>query len=200
MASHAAPRWTFEDYFAWEAEQPIRHEFINGEVYAMTGGSLRHSRVIVNLILSLGLALRGRRCTLFQGDAKLEVKATDNSYYPDAFVCCDPSAMQERGVVTDATAIFEVLSPSTAAFNMRGKFADYRKLPGLCHYILIDPEALTVELYERVDSVWTIVEPDDDRIELRAIDVSLSSRDLFDGLGEPLAPIGRPLRTIIAPD
>ena len=130
MATRATDRWTFEDYFAWEMEQPIRHEFIDGDVYAMTAGTLRHSRVIVNLIAALHSGLRGRRGTLFQGDAKLSIVATGNSYYPDALVCCDPAAMQERGVVTDATVVVEVLSPSTAAFNLKGKFAEYPPAAG----------------------------------------------------------------------
>ncbi len=200
MATHATPRWTFEQYFAWEAEQPIRHEFIDGEVYAMTGGSLRHSRTNLRLASLLDQALRGRCCVAFQGDAKLEVEATGSSYYPDAFVCCDPSAMQERGVVTDATAIFEVLSPGTATFDRGGKFDAYRLLPSLVHYVLIDPEALSVQTFERIGGVWTIVERDGDAIRLQAIDVTLSQRDLFDGLGEARPAIGHPTKTILPPD
>ena len=193
MATPATPRWTFEDYFAWEAEQPIRHEFIDGEVYAMTGGSLRHSQVIVNLIASLRPALRGGRCRLFQGDAKLSIVATGNSFYPDALVCCDPAAMQERGVLTDATLVVEVLSPSTAAFNLKGKFAEYRRLPGLRHYLVIDPEALTFDHFAQVDGAWTLIEAEDGTINLFAMDIVLSPTDLFDDIGEPLPAIGRPV-------
>lgn len=196
MATQATTRLTFEDYFAWEYNQEFRHEFINGQVYAMTGGSLRHSRVIAALIASLFPKLRGGRCTLFQGDAKLFVAAIDMSFYPDAFVCCDAGSMQERGVVTDATAIFEVLSPSTSSFNRGLKFEYYRKLPGLRHYVMLDPEALKIEAFERIGDVWTLVEmADRDDLVLPAIDVTLSKRDLFDGLGDPNPSIGHPITT-----
>ncbi len=190
-ATRATGRWTFEDYFAWEAEQPTRHEFIDGEVYAMTGGSLRHSRVIVNVITSLKTALRGRPCTLFNGDAKLSVVATGNSFYPDALVCCDPAAMQERGVITDATVVVEVLSPSTATYNLKGKFAEYRQLPSLRHYLVVDPEALTFQHFAQVDGSWRLIEAEDG-IDLSAIGVFVLSSELFDDVGDPLPAIGRP--------
>lgn len=82
MATGAAPRWTFDDYFAWEAEQPIWHEFIDGEVYAMTGGSLRHSRTNLRLAGLLDQAFRGRRCVAFQGDAKLSSRRLATAIIP----------------------------------------------------------------------------------------------------------------------
>lgn len=108
--------------------------------------------------------------------------------------------MQERGVVTDATAIFEVLSPSTASFNRCGQFEESRRLPSLIHYVLIDSEALTVETYERVGEVWTIVERNGDAIALHAIDITLSTHDLFDGLGEARPAIGHPTKTPLSRD
>lgn len=185
MATRVAERWTFEDYFAWEEQQELRHEFIGGEVYAMTGGTLRHGRVILRLLSQLETALRNRPCVPFPGEVKLHVRAVDRSYYPDAFVCCDPAAMQARGVVTDAAAIFEVLSSSTAAFNYGGKFADYRLLPSLRHYVLIDPEAFTLDAYVKVDGRWQLVEPAGEALVLDAIDFTLDVPALFEGLGDP---------------
>ena len=200
MATRAAERWTFEDYFTWESGQPLRHEFINGEVFGMTGGTLRHSRVIVNLLATLAGQFRGGSCVLFQGDAKLHVEAAGNSYYPDAFVCCSSGAMQERGVATDATAIFEVLSPSTALYNRSGKFADYRRLVGLRHYVIIDPEALTIEAFELIERRWTLVELKDEALDLGAIGATLSLSELFVDIGERRLAIGTPGKPDLPPD
>ena len=161
MATHAETgRMSFEDYFAWEATQEMRHEFIDGEVFAMAGGSTRHGRVGINLVAEIRSRMQGQTCQPFGNDVKLFVRAANRSFYPDAFIVCDDKTIDERGVVEDATAIFEVLSPSTAAFDRGEKFAFYRLLPGLRHYVLLDPEALTVEAFEFVDGRWSLAEMD----------------------------------------
>jgi Uma2 family endonuclease len=142
-------RLTVSDYLAAEEASPARHEFVGGEVHAMTGGTARHNRICGNAFLVLCRRFAGTPCQVFISDMKLHVARVDAVYYPDVFVHCGPAAAGNERMFDDATVIVEVLSDSTASIDRREKLAAYRQLPGLRAYLLVAQEEQAVEVHAR---------------------------------------------------
>ena len=160
MASQLAyqTHYTAEDYLALEQESAEKHEYINGEIYAMAGASDAHVTVSLNIATALKNHLRGKLpCRGFIADMKLHVRETDAYFYPDVFVTCKDAFPPRGNIKTDALLIVEVLSPSTEAYDRGVKFAHYRYLPGLQEYLLIDIETRTVDLYRKnTEGLWVL--------------------------------------------
>ena len=138
---------TAEDYIKWEEKQPIKYEYINGKVLAMTGGSLPHNSIGLNLASALKTHLRGKGCKVFMADAKVGVSSHGPFHYPDIMVTCDSRDQTARQVIYHPCLIVEVLSPSTEGFDRGKKFRHYRKIETLTEYVLIDSERMNVECY-----------------------------------------------------
>lgn len=136
-----------QEYLEWEEHQPIKYEYVNGEVFAMTGGTLPHNSIALNLASTLKNHLRGKGCKVFMADAKLGVSEQGPYHYPDVMVTCDERDQAARKTVQYPCLIAEVLSPSTEAYDRGGKFAHYRRLKTLKEYVLINAENMSVECY-----------------------------------------------------
>ena len=136
------PRLTLEEYLAFEHAQEIRHEFVDGYLYGMTGASERHERIAMNLALALGVHLRGSPCRVFKGDLKLAVG--EDRYYPDLFVACG-EPRPEGYSRDDPVLIVEVLSPSTARNDRGEKWLAYATLPSLREYVLVWQDRTRIE-------------------------------------------------------
>ena len=136
-----------EEYFAWEAKQEIRYEYINGEVFAMAGGTIDHSTIVANLIALLRPHVRGKNCRVLGLDAKVGISKNGEFFYPDLLVTCDDRDRSSAKAVFYPTLIIEVLSPSTEAYNRGGKFARYRQLTSLCEYVVVSSEQVNVEAF-----------------------------------------------------
>ena len=151
--SYAQPQHRFDAdaYLAWEAIQSERHEYFQHEVFAMAGGTQNHNTVSGNAYMALRNHLKGTPCQVFISDVRVQVAAVDAYFYPDVVVNCQPRAVADgQALSVDAPIlVVEVLSDSTATWDRGGKFAAYRQLPSLQEYVLIDPQAQTVELYRR---------------------------------------------------
>ena len=144
-----------EEYLAWEAEQPEKHEYLAGEVYsvyAMTGARNAHVTVALNIATLLKTHLRGTPCRAYISDMKVEVEAASVYFYPDVFVTCDPRDLAADYVMHHPRVIIEVLSPSTAAFDLGEKFAIYRLIDSLREYVVVHPERRRLDVYHRADS------------------------------------------------
>jgi Uma2 family endonuclease len=140
------PRMTPQEYLAYEQEQPIRHELVDGYLYAMTGASDRHEEISLNLAAALRLHLRGTFCRVYKGDLKIRV--ADDFYYPDVFVRCS----KERGdpyFKTEPLLVAEVLSPGTQRYDRGDKQLAYFSLPTLREYVLIAQDRMQVVVYRR---------------------------------------------------
>ncbi|MEO6856867.1 MAG: Uma2 family endonuclease [Rhodoferax sp.] len=144
-------RFNADTYLVWEANQSERHEYFQGEVFAMAGGTQNHNTVALNAAVALRSHLKGTPCRVFMSDMRLQVVAVDAYFYPDVVVSCQPRAAADgqASSVNAPVLVVEVLSDSTATWDRGGKFAAYRQLPSLQEYVLIDPQAQTVELYRR---------------------------------------------------
>ena len=153
------PPLTFESYMAWEAEQSERHEFLRGEVFAMTGARATHNTIAGNVFALLRDALRGTPCRIFIADMKLQVASAEASFYPDVFVSCDPRDRTPDAelVQRHPKLVVEVLSDSTAAFDRGRKFEAYRSLDSLEAYLLIEQHRTHADLFLRnAEGLWVL--------------------------------------------
>lgn len=140
---------TVAEYLDWEAEQPIKHEYVDGKVYAMTGRTLPHNDIAVNLTSALRTALRGTGCKVRMSDARVEISEQGPYFYPDIVVSCHEQDRQAIRVMRYPKLIVEVLSPSTAGYDHGDKFKFYRRIPTLQEYVLIDAEKVGVDCYRK---------------------------------------------------
>lgn len=150
------PKLTLEDYLRWENEQPERHEFYRGEVFAMVGGRRVHGRVVANLSRAIGNALSGSPCQVFAEGMK--VQPTDDAVlYPDVFVTCDADDLRTEMIFRSPTLVIEVLSPTTQGYDRSQKFALYRRIATLREYALVDPETRRIEVFRPgADGLWSL--------------------------------------------
>lgn len=143
------PKMTVQEYFAWEPQQDIRYEYVNGKIFAMTGGTIPHNDIALNLYTALRPHLRSRGCRVNVSDVKVQVTPESPYYYPDLIVSCDPQDLKAHKFIQNPRIIVEVLSPGTSARDRGEKLADYLKMPTLQEYLLIDSEKISVERYSR---------------------------------------------------
>ncbi|MEZ2235205.1 Uma2 family endonuclease [Microcoleus sp.] len=142
-------KMSVEEYLEWEAQQEIRHEYVNGEVFAMTGSTIPHNDIALNFYTALRPHIRSTGCRMNVSDVKLQVSFQRRYYYPDVIVSCDPQDLNSRQFIQNPKIIVEVLSPSTSAKDRDEKFTCYLKIPTLQEYILIDSQKIFVERYCR---------------------------------------------------
>ena len=153
------PRLTAEEYLQWEAQQPEKHEYVHGEVFAMVGVTRKHNLVAGNIYRRLADQLDSSQCQAFFADVKLGVNSPAAYFYPDVMVTCDENDLRADMLIRSPLLIVEVLSASTAAYDRGNKFAAYRQIASLREYILIDPEAQIVDGFRRAqDGTWTVAE------------------------------------------
>jgi Uma2 family endonuclease len=148
IAAREQPRLTPQEYFDWEAQQPERHEYFDGEVYAMAGGSLPHADIALNIATVVKRHLAGR-CKVRNSDAKVAMSENGPFTYPDVSVSCDDRDRAAQQFIQHPCLIIEVLSPSTEAYDRGGKFKLYRRLESLQEYVLVGSETQSVEVFRR---------------------------------------------------
>ncbi len=142
-------KMTVEEYLEWEPQQDVRYEYVYGEVFAMTGGTIPHNDIALNLYTALRPHLRSRGCRVNVSDVKVQANFQNQYYYPDVIVSCDPQDINARKFIQNPKLLVEVLSPSTSAKDRGEKFTYYLTIPSLQEYILIDSEKISVERYCR---------------------------------------------------
>lgn len=173
---------TPEDYLAAEEISPHRHEYRDGEVFAMTGGTRNHHAITVNLLVRLDAHLRGSGCRAFVEGMKTHVEAKNAFYYPDVVVTCDErDRPSDDPYISHPCLIIEVLSPSTARFDRTEKFADYRAIPSLCEYVLVASDRRQVEVFQRNNhGEWGLGNmPEDDTIWLASVDCAIALSEIY---------------------
>ena len=157
MAQPAVFRVSREQYLRQESAVQERSEYRDGEVVAMSGGSLNHGTLIHALHGALINATEGTPCRSFGSEIKLRVEAADGYYYPDAMVVCGEVEVESEtnGIVKNPVVVFEVLSPGTGGFDREQKFFDYQTVPSLREIVFLRSERKVAERYERQgDGSW----------------------------------------------
>jgi len=172
IAAASLPRMSVTDYLAFERESEIRHELVDGYLYAMTGASDRHEEIAANLLAALHQHLQESGCRVY--GSNLKIRVGDDFLYPDLFVRCTT----ERGdsyFKTDPKLVIEVLSPNTQRYDRGDKRLAYQSLPSLQEYVLVAQDEPSIEIFGRTKAGWksTIHRGIDSSIELRCIELEI---------------------------
>src|SRR5437867_3393958 len=189
----AQPSWRFMSVDEWRAlerqSHDIKHEYIDGQVYAMAGGSLAHSRISSNALRALEDALDDSLCNVYNSDAAARLSPTRYTY-PDATVTCDEcdQATTDEREIQAPRVIVEVLSDTTEAYDRGRKFGYYRGCPTVEEYVLVASKYQAVEVYRRTPQSWTYdAYGPSDEIELTSLAISVSVAALYRDAGVPVA-------------
>ena len=178
------PRFTPEEYFAWEEKQLEKYEYIDGEVYAMSGGSVNHGRIAIKLTAMFDAHLDNSSCITGNSDIKVNIVATTNYTYPDASVTCDDRDKSTTKYFTYPCLIVEVLSDTTESYDRGGKFRLYRNNPILQDYLLVSSAKIEMDLYHKNNAGdWVIINYQiGDTVELKSINLSFPIEQVYRGL------------------
>jgi Uma2 family endonuclease len=194
-------RYTPSEYYQLEREAGFKSEYYGGEIFAMAGGTTRHSRIVTNIVGEIHQRLKGSPCTVLESNQRLKVLATGLRAYPDVNVYCDPIEYDEEDAwsetATNPTVVFEVLSPSTESYDRGFKSAIYRQIELLKAYVLIAHDEPRVEVYTRQpNNSWLLTEASglDAVVALSAVSISLLLSDVYDRVefGPATTPPRRP--------
>jgi Uma2 family endonuclease len=184
MASEPRPRFTPGEYLTLERPSASKSEYVNGEIFVMTGASRRHNRIVLNISFSLDSQLRDRGCEVFASDMRLRVPAADLYTYPDVVVACGEPRFEDSELDTllNPVLIVEVLSKSTEGYDRGAKFEQYRTLPSLREYLLVAQDRVHVEHFVRENDRWVLTEADNlgASLELTSIGCALALSGVYD--------------------
>lgn len=173
------PRITVAEYLEGERDANVRHEYIDGQVYAKSGASDRHNRISLNIVTRLHDQLGAGPCEAFVSDMKLFVSPS-LFYYPDVMVSCDQPA-SDHYFRTEPGLLVEVMSPSTERTDRHEKLQAYLKIPSLREFAIILQDGMEVELHRRTDDGWQteIYREPDDKIVFDSISLTLTVSDIY---------------------
>ena len=180
-------KMTVAEFLASERTAARKHEFLNGEIFAMAGASRLHNRVKENLIVQVGGRVWGGPCHSYSSDQRVQIPETGLITYPDFLIVCgeDEFSPDDPETLTNPRVIIEVLSPSTEDYDRHGKFTHYQRLPSLQEYVLFSQEEVRVERFVRqADDSWQLTvyaDPAAD-FELMTVPLRVPLADLFRGV------------------
>ncbi len=180
------------EYLDWEAKSRFKHEYVDGEVYLISGATRRHNLIASNLVRHAREAAGGSKCQVFGSNMKVRVEARNCFYYPDLGVCCDPRDRHELYLVRPCF-IVEILSPATAAIDWREKRLGYSILPSLREYAIVDQDRMRVELYRREgnglpgSAAWRgyLLSETEDAVESSCLKMRLALSEIYAGVELP---------------
>jgi Uma2 family endonuclease len=196
-------RLTAAEYLAIESTSEIRHEFLDGEMFAMSGGSLWHNLIKDNFARAVANRLSGGTCRVVTSDQRLKVDATGLYTYPDVLVFCGPPVMEDgvHHTLTNASLVAEVLSNSTEKYDRGLKFSHYRRLDTLQEYLLIAQDRFSVEVFQRQDAgsssagsdAWLLSAAAEREAEVRlsSLGITVPLAEIYAGVEFPPEPPAR---------
>ncbi|MGL5876053.1 MAG: Uma2 family endonuclease [Xenococcaceae cyanobacterium] len=176
---------TVEEYLKLEQDGEIRHEYVAGQIYAMTGSSREHNLITTNIISLLRPHLRGSSCRAFVSDMKVRIKTNNQKadffYYPDVAVTCNLQD-RERYFLNFPCLVIEILSPSTQATDKREKRINYQNIESLQEYILVSQDEISIEVYRKNnEGNWTVETLDrNDNLQLSSVGLTLTMADIYE--------------------
>jgi Uma2 family endonuclease len=149
-------RYTPDEYLAFERAAEIRHQLVDGQIFAMSGTSSPHNIIAGNIYMALRTQTRGRPCRVYMSDVRFAVRRTGMFTYPDVAAFCGKADYWDASVDTilNPSVVVEVLSPSTAAYDRGEKFAHYQQIPSLKHYVLVAQDRAFVQVFSLETDVW----------------------------------------------
>jgi Uma2 family endonuclease len=192
MAGRQEPYYTPEEYLELEWVSQERHEYFDGRIYAMSGGTANHAFIQANVIAALRAQVRGRPCRVGTSELKVRVEATGMHAYPDVSALCGKPQLAGKHdeVLLNPSVLVEVLSPTTESYDRGDKFTQYRKIPSLREYVLVSQEWMHVERFTRDGAdptrwVFADASGPDGEVELPSIGCVLRLRDVYEDVEVP---------------
>jgi Uma2 family endonuclease len=178
---------SLEEYRNLETSAETKHEYHDGEIIEMTGGSINHNSILINLIVLLKLALRGTNYRLQSSDLRLWIPQYNRGLYPDLMIIAgEPLFSDNRNdEILNPCVIIEVLSPSTSGYDRGDKFRYYRSIPQLNQYLLVSQGEILIESYSKTsENNWLLQEytPARGIISLDSLGISLNLADIYEGI------------------
>lgn len=172
-----------EEYLEGELRSEVRHEYIEGSVFAMAGGSRDHNRISGNLVASLKHQLGAGPCEVFINDFKLKASpSSELFYYPDVMVACDPTDRHDYFCERPAI-IFEILSPTTELIDRREKMLVYKSIPSVQAYVLVEQERIHVTVHRRTEKGWAaeLLDSRGQTLDLPAVRAKIPLDSIYEG-------------------
>jgi Uma2 family endonuclease len=187
MSTHPTPRRTPAEYLAYERASAGRHEYFEGELFALSGASWRHNVIAARLVALLTARLPGSGCTVVGSGMRLKVDASGLYTYPDVSIVCGPPRLEDEhgDTLLNPTLLAEVLSASTEGYDRRRNAEHYRRLPSLQEYLLVAQDTPHIEQYTRQgEREWLLREHQglEAAIELTSLGCRVELRDLYPGV------------------
>ncbi len=184
VSQPARQLFSFPEYVLLEQMSTVKHEYLEGEVWAMAGGTPEHAAIAANVIRLLGERLRGKRCRVFTSDLRIRVRETGLGTYPDASVICDEVELDPEDpkghTAVNPILLVEVLSPSTQDYDAGEKLEHYRRIPSLREILLVSHERRQVTLWSREGGAWTSrAAGEGERVELTGLGCELSVDEIY---------------------
>jgi Uma2 family endonuclease len=181
----AEKHYTPEEYLALEEKAEYKHEYRNGEIVAMTGGTINHNQIAGNIYANLKFALKGQKYQVFIGDVRLWIPRYNQYTYPDLMVISGEPIYHQKGntTITNPLLIMEVLSQSTQDYDRGTKFNYYRSIPELREYILIDQYSFKIEQFSKNNQgqwMLTEYETEEDTLSLESLNLQLNITDIYE--------------------
>ena len=189
-AAQYYPKMNTSTYLKWERRQDYKHEYVDGDVFAMAGASARHNSILANLIGNIQPFLKGKTCRVYPSDLRVFVKSKESFFYPDASIICgEPELADEfdsiKDTVKNPAVIFEILSPSTENYDLGKKFFFYMQITSLKEYITIDSAKMHIRVGRRQhDNSWTFEEltNKDDSLSIQTIQQQILLSDIYEAV------------------
>ena len=178
--------YTIQEYLEMEKEALEKHEYYKGEIFAMSGASARHNVISVNILIALGIALKGKSCRPYGSDMRIHIPENSLFTYPDISIICGDviTSKEDEDTATQPTVIIEILSPSTKNYDRGVKFMLYRAIPTLKDYILIDSKSIHAEHFAiNKEGLWQLKEYNkpEEKIIIETLNVQLLLEDVYEG-------------------
>ena len=184
MSSAAVQTYlTPEEYLDWERKSDTKHEYLRGEIIAMSGASREHSLIVTNISGELYIQLKESICEVHTNDMRVRTHPETSYFYPDVVVVCGEPRFEDNAFDTllNPIVLVEVLSPSTQAYDRGEKFKNYQQLTSLQEYILVSQDEVHIEHYRRQETQWKLTEfrSLENVLSLTAIECELSLEDIY---------------------
>lgn len=171
---------TLDEFLVWEEAQPDKHEFRNGQIRMMTGGTLRNETIAGNIFAALRTKLKGAPCRVYMNNARVALREANAGYYPDVVIDCGPYAANALAL-SKPTIVFEVLSESTRNSDLSEKVPDYRDTESIVQIVLIEPDARKLHVWTKSGDAWRQSElTGASTLQLPSVNVALTSEEIYE--------------------
>ena len=177
---------SIDEYLEMENASSEKHEYYQGEIFAISGAKVPHNIIATNLVVALTIKLKGKSCRPFNSDQRIHVEANTLFTYPDILIICGDIITRNNDDynVLNPTVLIEVLSRSTKNYDRGEKFKLYRDIPTLREYVLVDSESIHIEIFRlNANNHWELEEYNKDAqtVFIQAINTPLSIEEIYEG-------------------